>query len=427
MVVSSAELAKLVTRIHDANFASRPELMVGKYLYYDSSDIGLAPYGGYWRQARKIATLELFTAKRVQSFRAIREEEVTNFVKSIASEAKLGSLVNLSERAFGLINEIMSRIVFSKRGEEQEAFRALTTKMSKVGSGFAIADLYPSIKFLQSIGGMKKTLKEMVEESNRILDPIILEHKLILEQGKVDLEDLVDVLLKFHKDDKHNDDLSFSLTTNNIKAIILEIFGAGSETSSSTMIWVMAELIKNPNAMEKVQNEVREVYQGKGTVDETSLEELKYLKMVIKETFRLHPPAPLLVPRETIEHSKIHGYDLPPKTRVLVNVRAIGRDPKCWLQPNTFMPERFEGSPIDYKGNHFELLPFGAGRRMCPGLALGTANIELPLAMLLYHFDWKLPNGSKPEDLDMDDLFGIAVRRKNDLRVIPIPYKDSCL
>lgn len=205
-----------------------------------------------------------------------------------------------------------------------------------------------------------------------------------------------------------------------------EIFGAGTETSSTTIEWVMSELIKNPKAMEKAQNEVREVYKGKVTIDETSLDELNFLKSVVKETLRLHPPAPLLIPRESVEECQIRSYDIPSKTRVMVNVRAIGRDPDYWPKADTFMPERFEASSIDFKGNNFEFIPFGAGRRMCPGLTLGIANMELPLAMLLYHFDWKLPNGVKPENLEMDELFGITVRRKNDLCVIPIPYKFSC-
>lgn len=423
MIISSADVAKVVMRAHDANFANRPKLIVAKDVFYDYSDIGLAPYDEYWRQVRKLATLELLTVRRVQSFRAIREEEATMFVESIAERAAQGCSVNLSERVFGVMFDITSRTALNKKGKDQEAFRALITLMSKLLSGFSIADLYPSIKLLHSIGGLKKSVKKIVDESNRILDPIIQEHKSNMIQGKVDQEDLVDVLLKFHKEDPNNND--FSLTNNNIKGIILEIFSAGTETSSTTIEWIMSELIKNPKAMEKAQNEVREVYQGKETIDETSLDELKFLKSVIKETLRLHPPAPVLIPRESIEHCQICSYDIPPKTRVMVNARAIGRDPKYWQDADTFKPERFETSHINYKGNNFEFIPFGAGRRMCPGVTLGIANIELPLAMLLYHFDWKLPNGIKSENLDMNELFGITVRRKNDLHVIPIPYKYS--
>lgn len=185
----------------------------------------------------------------------------------------------------------------------------------------------------------------------------------------------------------------------------------------------MSELLKNPNVMEKAQAEVRRVYQGKTIVDETMLHELKYMKQVIKETLRLHPPLPLLAPRESIESCQLHSYDIPSKTRVLINAWAIGRDSKYWSDPEKFDPERFEGCSIDYKGTDFELIPFGAGRRKCPGMTLGIVNVELPLAMLLYHFDWRLPHGVEgPQNLDMDESFGITIRRKNELYVIPVPY-----
>uniref|UniRef100_A0A803M8U0 Cytochrome P450 n=2 Tax=Chenopodium quinoa TaxID=63459 RepID=A0A803M8U0_CHEQI len=413
VVVSSADTAREVMKTHDAVFCSRPTLMVGKEIFYGSSDIGLAPYGEYWRQVRKISVLELFTMKRVESFRVIREEEVAEFVELLRAEA--GSVVNLSKKLFGLSFDITSRIAFTKKGKEQEEFQALAVAVTKIASGFSIVDLYPSLDFLQSISGMKKKLKELVQESNRILDPIIDEHKSKMrDQGKVE-EDLVDVLLNFHKDSVANSH-NFCLSTDNIKAVVLELFGAGSETSSTAMEWAMSELLKNPKAMEKAQAEVRRVYQREVVVNETKLHKLTYLKQVIKETLRLHPPLPLLVPRESVERCQIQSCDIPIKSRVVINAWAIGRDPKSWSDPERFNPERFDNCSSDYKVDDFELLPFGAGRRKCPGMALGIANVELPLAMLLYHFDWKLP-----KNLDMDESFGITMRRKNELHVIPIP------
>jgi cytochrome P450 len=150
------------------------------------------------------------------------------------------------------------------------------------------------------------------------------------------------------------------------------------------------------------------------------MHQLIYLKSVIKETFRLHPIIPLLVPRESRERCQINGYEIPAKTRVIVNAWAIGRDPKYWVEPESFKPERFVDSLVDFKGTDFEFIPFGAGRRMCPGIAFALPNIELPLAMLLFHFDWMLPNGMKNEDLDMSETFGISVGRKHDLCLIPI-------
>ena len=162
----------------------------------------------------------------------------------------------------------------------------------------------------------------------------------------------------------------------------------------------MSEMARDPRVMKKAQDEVRMVFNMKGRVDETCINELKYLKSVVKETLRLHPPGPLLLPRESTQECKIHGYDIPIKSKVIVNAWAIGRDPNYWNEPERFYPERFIDSSIDYKGNNFEYIPFGAGRRICPGSTFGLVNVEMALALFLYHFDWKLPNGIQNEDCD---------------------------
>lgn len=177
--------------------------------------------------------------------------------------------------------------------------------------------------------------------------------------------------------------------------------------------------------MTNVQREVREVFDRVGKVDETSIYQMKYLKAVVKETLRLHPPGTLLLPRECIESCEINGFEIPKNTRVIVNAWAIGRDPKYWSQPENFIPERFLQSEvrIDYGGNDFCYIPFGAGRRICPGISFGMVTVEFSLALLLYHFDWKHPNRIiKSENLDMTEEFGVTVRRKNHTKLIPIAY-----
>ncbi|KDO62262.1 hypothetical protein CISIN_1g0110962mg, partial [Citrus sinensis] len=260
------------------------------------------------------------------------------------------------------------------------------------------------------------------QEGVRIVENIINEHKkrkATLKNCKTgDDEDLVDVLLKI----QGHGDLDSFLTTDHIKA---DIFAAGSETSATTVDWAMCEMMKNPRVMKKAQAEVREVFHRTGKVNETSIDEMKFLKLVVKETLRLHPAAPLLIPRECGQRCQINGFDIPVKARVIVNAWAIGRDPEYWTEPESFIPERFLDHSVDYKGTNFEYIPFGAGRRICPGMSFGLASVELPLAMLLYHFDWKLPNGIKHEDLDMTEAFGVTVRRKQDLCMTPIPYHPS--
>lgn len=181
----------------------------------------------------------------------------------------------------------------------------------------------------------------------------------------------------------------------------------------------MSELIKNPRVMKKVQSEIRTVHRDKPRVQVDDIPKFKYLKMVLKETLRLHPPAPLLVPRETMKHVKILGYDIPPKTRIFVNVWAIGRDPAYWENPDEFYPERFDGIDIDFQGSNFELLPFGAGRRVCPAIPMGVTNVEFTLASLLHYFDWELPDGMRSEDVSMEGVGRQIFCRKTPLYLVP--------
>ncbi|TVU26456.1 hypothetical protein EJB05_29003, partial [Eragrostis curvula] len=201
-----------------------------------------------------------------------------------------------------------------------------------------------------------------------------------------------------------------------------DIFAAGSETSATALVWAMAELIKNPKAMKRATAEVRSVFSSHSRVTEQALGELRYLQLVIRETFRLHPPIPLLLPRQAREPCRVLGYDISQGTMVFVNVWALGRDERYWSgDPEEFRPERFEeASEVDFRGSDFELLPFGAGRRICPGMMFGLANVELPLASLLFHFDWEAPGVADPAEFDMNETFGLIVGRKGGLLLRPI-------
>ena len=196
------------------------------------------------------------------------------------------------------------------------------------------------------------------------------------------------------------------------------MFVAGTDTSAATVIWVMTFLMKNPKCLRKIQEEIRNLIGKKGFVNEDDVQGLAYLKAVIKETFRLQPVNPLLLPRETLRKCHVGGYEIPAKTLVYVNAWAIGRDPEAWENPEEFYPERFIGSSIDYKGLDFELIPFGAGRRGCPGIHMGVAIVELALANLLYKFNWEMPTGINKEDLDFDVMPGVSMHKKNALCLV---------
>ncbi|XP_050216851.1 desmethyl-deoxy-podophyllotoxin synthase-like [Mercurialis annua] len=420
-VVSSPDSAKQVMKTHDIVFAQRPFVLSVGIITYNFTNIAFSPNSDYWRQLRKICITELLSPKRVQSFRSIREEEMSNLIAVISSSC--GKPINLTRKIFSLIYGNTARISFGKKCKDQEAFISVVDEILEAASGFGVADLFPSFKILHHISGTMSKLRRIQGEADRILESIIADHRASKRATVAgdDQEDLVDVLLRLQE----HGNLEFPLTTDNIKAVLQDIFVAGSETSSTTVEWAISEMLKNPRTLKKAQEEVRELCSKKANVDETDLQELDYLKLVIKETLRLHPPAPLLIPRESKEQCEINGYKIPSKSKIIINAWAIGRDPNYWPEAETFNPERFLDNNIDYKGNNFEYIPFGAGRRMCPGISFGIANVELPLAQLLYHFDWKLADGQKLESLDMAESFGTSVRRKHDLQLIPIPYHPS--
>jgi len=202
-----------------------------------------------------------------------------------------------------------------------------------------------------------------------------------------------------------------------------DMFVGGTDTTSTTLEWAMAEPLNHPNIMKKAQEEVRSVVKNKAKIDMNDIDEMKYLKCVIKETLRLHAPVPLLVPRETSTITKLGGYDIPEKTSVFVNAWAIQRDPKLWDKPEGFIPERYVNNPIDYKGLDFHLIPFGGGRRGCPGISFAIAVVEYTLANILCWFDWKLPGGAIDNDkLDMTEVNGLTAPKKFPLRLVPTLY-----
>nr|GLL30076.1 hypothetical protein DM860_007730 [Ipomoea trifida] len=308
--------------------------------------------------------------------------------------------------------------------KEQDEFIALIKEVLILLGGFDVADIFPSLKFLHGLSSTKRKILRVHNRIDAIVENVIGDHrrrKTLTAGKKVDAggsEDLIDVLLRMM--DTH-EGFQFPITIQNVKAIVFDLFTAGTETSSTTVVWAMVEMLRNPSILTKAQAEVRQAF--KGDFNEEDVEDLKYLKLVIKETLRLHPPSPLLIPRECREETEINGYKIPPKTWVLVNVWSISRDPAYWDHAESFLPERFENNFIDFSGNNFEFLPFGGGRRICPGMSFGLANVILPLAKLLFHFDWKLPQEPQySKGLDLTESSGITAGKKDDLYLVATPY-----
>ncbi|XP_019150772.1 PREDICTED: premnaspirodiene oxygenase-like [Ipomoea nil] len=422
VVVSSAEVAKLFLKTHDLDFASRPRVLAGDGVFYDRSDIVFCPYGEYWRQMRKVCMTELLSARTVRSFSYIREDESHRLLDRVRSSSGAGRPINIVDEVTTFMTSIITRAAFGKIPNRTEELVKVVNEIMILASSFRVADAFPSWKILHFLTGQNSRMVKVRKETDEIMGDIIKEHRNNLSSGKTGSgesgsEDIVDVLIKL----KDSDSLPMSITDDNIKAVILDLFGGAVDTSTTTTVCAMVEMVKNPRVLAKAQAEVREVFKGKGRLEESDVEKLAYLNLVIKETLRLHPPASLLY-RENKEESVVCGYTIPPRTRILINAWAISRDPKYWEDPESFKPERFEDDPVDFTGSsQFKYMPFGSGRRMCPGSSFGLANVYTPLAHLLYHFDWELPHGTTPHTLKLTELHGLAIGIKNDIFFIAAP------
>ncbi|GAV74926.1 p450 domain-containing protein, partial [Cephalotus follicularis] len=416
LVVSSAKMAKEVMKTQDLVFSGRPPLVGPKKMSYDSLDLAFSPPNDSWREMRRISAIHLFSSRRVQQFRPIREEEVSRMIENISKSSVASKPINLSFLMTTLTYTLICRAAFGKSFDEAfviNRFERLLAETEAMIVGFFWSNYFPFMGWVDRLTGMHARLEKIFKEMDEFYQELIDDH-LDPNRPRSEQEDILDILLQ----NLRNSELKVELSMNQIKAMLMNIFVAGTNTNAATIIWFMTFLMKNPIAMKKAQEEVRNLIGTKGFVNEDDIQSLHYLKASVKETMRLQPPGPLLVPRETTQKCNIGGYEIAAKTLVYVNAWAIGRDPEAWDNTEEFNPDRFIGNSIDLKGNHFELIPFGAGRRICPGLSMGILNVELALANLLYKFDWKMPAGMKKADLDFDEIPGGTVHKKNALCLV---------
>eukprot|EP01018_Ginkgo_biloba_P005219 Gb_05137 [translate_table: standard] len=406
VVVSSPEMAKEFLKTHDAIFASRPTaFLAGKYLSYDFKDVGLAPYGPYWRHMKKLCTLELLSPKRIDSFRSVREEEVSLLLHSLWQESAHGTKsVNFTKKLTSLTSSIMCRMIFGGKYSDDDMtgkkFKEIIVEMNQAGGCFFIGDFVPSLQWLD-FQGVGRRVKNVIKIFDAFAEKVIDEHvaRMKLNEQKEGRKDFVDVLLEM----KEMQSTEIEITRENIKALILVRFQG---------------ICVNPHVMKKAQEEIESVVGKERIVMESDVPNLEYIQCLVKETLRLHPPLPLLVPHESTENCSVGGYNLPRKTRLMVNVWAIATDPAVWEDPLAFKPERFMGRDVNVKGQTFGLLPFGSGRRSCPGASLALVVVESTLAQLLHCFEWSVED-IDPRQLDMAEAFGMGVGRRNHLYALP--------
>ncbi|KAF8011074.1 hypothetical protein BT93_J1632 [Corymbia citriodora subsp. variegata] len=430
VAVSSPDVARQVLQVHDGIFSNRPATIAISYLTYDRADMAFAHYGPFWRQMRKLCVMKLFSRKRAESWESVRDE-VDTMVHTVAGSA--GTAVNIGELVFELTRDIIYRAAFGTSSSEgQDEFISILQEFSKLFGAFNIADFIPYLSWVDPQGLTARLVKAR-QSLDGFIDHIIDDHmdkkrnKAGSDGGDQDVDtDMVDDLLAFYSEEakvNESDDLqnSIRLTRDNIKAIIMDVMFGGTETVASAIEWAMAELMRSPDDLKKVQQELADVVGLDRRVEESDFEKLTYLKCCLKETLRLHPPIPLLL-HETAEDAVISGYYVPARSRVMINAWAIGRDPGSWAEPDKFKPSRFlEPGVPDFKGSNFEFIPFGSGRRSCPGMQLGLYALEMAVAHLLHCFTWELPDGMKPSEMDMGDIFGLTAPRSTRLAAVPTP------
>ncbi|CAL5063209.1 unnamed protein product [Urochloa decumbens] len=426
LVVSTAAAAADLFKNHDLAFASRPRSVGGERLMYGCVNVSFAPYGESWRRGKKVAVVHLLSPRRVEAFAPVRAAEAAALVARARSAAVAGEALELREVLYGYANAVVTRAAAGAAGATAEKMKQLMGNSAALVAGFQPEDVLPDApaRFVRWATGINKRIDDMAEAWDKFLSEIVAAH---MEKGTnggtvEEGEDFMDVLLRLREEGT----VGLELTDDRIKATVEDMIAAGTETTSQTLEWAMAELVANPRVMAKLQDEIARVSTAgvdHPTVAEPDLSKMGYLKAVFKEVLRLHAPAPLLVPHESTVPAVVQGYEIPAKTALFVNAWAIGRDPEAWDAPEEFRPERFvsggAAAAVDFRGTDYQFIPFGAGRRLCPGINFALPVLELALASLLRHFDWELPGGMRPADLDMGEAPGLTTPLRVPLVLVP--------
>ncbi|KAF5935475.1 hypothetical protein HYC85_026604 [Camellia sinensis] len=412
IVGSSPAVAMEILKTHDRILSARlvPHVSPVKSPELNHLSLGWAvECNDNWKFLRTICRTELFSGKAIESQACLRERKVMEMVEFLSRME--GKVVKIGDVVFATVFNMLSNVLmsrdFTRLGEESEEgkMKGLLRTIFEVVSTPNLADFYPIFGALD-LQGLNKKSKELFMRICALWEPIIEERRERKASKISRQEDFLDALL----------DNAF--TNDQINHLTTELISAGTDTSTSTIEWAMAELIKNPESMNKVREELaREI--NHDFAKESHLPQLPYLQACVKETLRLHPPAPILIPHRALESCTVMNYAIPKNAQLVVNVWAIGRDPTIWVEPLKFNPERFLNSALDFKGGDYEFVPFGAGRRICPGLSMAAKQVPLVLASLIHFFDWSLPLGISPNELDMTEKFALTLQREQPLLVIP--------
>ncbi|CAL0305319.1 unnamed protein product [Lupinus luteus] len=429
VVVSNSELAKEVLKEHDQQLADRHRSRSAAKFSRDGKDLIWADYGAHYVKVRKVCTLELFSPKRIEALRPIREDEVTAMVESIFKDCtnpeNFGKSLLVKKYIGNVAFNNTTRLAFGKRFMNSEGvmdeqgieFRAITANGLKLGASLAMAEHIPWLRWMFPLE--EEAFAKHGARRDKLTREIMEEHTQARKESGGAKQHFVDALLTLQ--DKYD------LSEDTIIGLLWDMVTAGMDTSAIVVEWGMAELIKNPRVQQKAQEELDKVIGFERIMTENDFSSLPYLQCVAKETMRLHPPTPLMLPHKANATVKVGGYDIPKGANVHVNVWAVARDPAVWKDPLEFRPERFLEEDVDMKGHDFRLLPFGAGRRVCPGAQLGINLVTSMLGHLLHHFCWAIPEGMKPEEIDMSENPGLVTFMRTPIQAVASPRLPSHL
>nr|AHJ89438.1 flavone synthase [Plectranthus barbatus] len=422
VIAATPELAKEFLKTSELVFSARKHSTAIDIVTYESS-FAFSPYGPYWKYIKKLCTYELLGARNLNHFLPIRTIEVKTFLEALMQKGKTGERLNVTEELVKLTSNVISQMMLSIRCSgtegETEAVRTVIREVTQIFGEFDVADI---IWFCKNFDfqGIRKRSEDIQRRYDALLEKIITDReKQRRTQHGGEAKDFLDMFLDIMKSGK----AEVNFTRDHLKALILDFFTAGTDTTAIVVGWAIAELINNPNVLKKAQAEIDKVVGLHRILQESDGPNLPYLNAVIKETFRLHPPIPMLS-RKSISDCVIDGYTIPANTLLFVNIWSMGRNPKIWDNPMAFRPERFlekEKTGIDIKGQHFELLPFGTGRRGCPGMLLAIREVVVIIGTVIQCFDWKLPVDDVSGLVDMTERPGLTAPRADDLicRVVP--------
>ncbi|CAN6282463.1 unnamed protein product [Urochloa humidicola] len=420
VVASSPTAAREFLQRHDAAFSNR-SVPDAPGAHSKNSTVWL-PNAPRWRALRKIMGAELFAPHRLDALQHLRREKAQELVDHVARLAHRGDAVDIGRVAFTTSLNLVSRTIFSRdltslddAGGSREFQEVVTDIMEAVGYP-NVSDYFPTIAAFD-LQGWRRHLARLFARLHRIFDEEIDRRLREREAGEPKRNDFLDLLLDAMEDGEN----AAGLDRDTLRSLFTDLFSAGSDTSSSTVEWAMTELLQNPTSMAKACEELATVIGSRKSIEESDIGKLPYLQVVVKETFRLHPPAPLLLPRHAQADIKIMGYTIPQGSRVFINVWAMGRDKETWPEPEKFMPERFLGKNVDLRGGDFDLIPFGGGRRICPGMPLAIRMVHLLLASLLNQFTWRLPAEVERSGVDMAEKFGLTLTKAVPLCAIATP------